>query len=64
MAADGQNFKGNNSTTGTLNGLFKETYASEKKKLIPDGKILINAIKFLERARQPGAGYNQPVVLN
>ena len=58
MAAVGAN------TTETLNGLFKELYASEKKKLIPDGKILVNSIKFIERQRQPGAGYNQPVVLN
>lgn len=59
-------FPGSNSSgpLGTLNGLFKELYASDKKKLIPDGKILINAIKFIERQKQPGAGYNQPVVLN
>lgn len=56
-------FEGANSLT-SLNGLFKELYASEKKKLVPDGKILINALKFIERQRQPGAGYNQPVVLN
>ena len=58
MALQGAN------TTQSLNGLFKELYASDKKKLIPDGKILINAIKFIERQKQPGAGYNQPVVLN
>jgi hypothetical protein len=56
-------FEGANSLS-SLNGLFKELYASDKKKLVPDGKILINAIKFIERQRQPGAGYNQPVVLN
>ena len=51
-------------TIQSLNGLFKELYASDKKKLVPDGKILINAIKFIDKQRQPGAGYNQPVVLN
>jgi hypothetical protein len=55
-------FQGANTVT-TLNGLFKELYASDKKKLVPDGKVLINALKFIERQRQPGAGYNQPVVL-
>lgn len=56
------NAPGSNDTL-TLNGLFKETYASEKKQLIPDGKIVINTIKFLERQRQPGNQYHQPVVL-
>jgi hypothetical protein len=50
--------------TQTLNGLFKQTYASEKKKLVPEGRILMNKLKFLERARQPGEAFNQPVVLN
>lgn len=46
-------YNGSNSMA-TLNGLFKETYANDKKKLIPDGKVVLNAIRFLERQRQPG----------
>ena len=56
-------YSGSNSMA-TLNGLFKETYANEKKKLIPDGKVVLNSIRFLERQRQPGNAYHQPVVLN
>jgi hypothetical protein len=33
------------------------------KRLIPDGKKVINMIPFLEKSRQPGNFYHQPVVL-
>jgi hypothetical protein len=55
-------FAGSNSVA-TLNGLFKEVYASDKKKLVPDGKVLMNKLRFVERQRQPGNAYHQPVVL-
>lgn len=42
----------------TLNGLFKEVYASDKKKLVPDGKVLMNKLRFVERQRQPGNAYH------
>jgi hypothetical protein len=48
----------------TLNGLFKERYASKLERLIPDGKKLLSKIPFISRDKQPGAAYNQPVVLN
>lgn len=50
-------------TVGTLNGLFKETYADKLKELIPDGVKLLNRIKFLPKDKQPGNLYHQPVVL-
>jgi hypothetical protein len=37
-----------------LNGLFKETYESKLKDLIPDGVKLLNSIKFMEKSKQPG----------
>jgi hypothetical protein len=50
-------------TVGTLNGLFKETYADKLKELIPDGVKLLNKIDFMQKDRQPGNLYHQPVVL-
>ncbi len=47
----------------TLDGLFKEVYADRMERLIPDGKKVLNRIKFLSKEKQPGASYNQPVVL-
>lgn len=43
-----------NSATANLNGLFKETYESKLKDLIPDGVKLLNSIKFMEKSKQPG----------
>jgi len=48
---------------GTLNGLFKETYADSLKELIPDGVKLLNKIKFMSKDKQPGNLYHQPVIL-
>lgn len=42
----------------TLNGMFKETYASMLKDLIPDGVKIINKIKFMEKSKQPGNLYH------
>lgn len=47
----------------TLNGLFKERYASKMERLIPDGKKLLNEIPFISKDKQPGNAYHQPVVL-
>lgn len=48
---------------GTLNGLFKETYADKLQELIPDGVKLLNKIKFMSKDKQPGNLYHQPVIL-
>jgi hypothetical protein len=50
-------------TVGTLNGLFKETYADKLQELIPDGVKLLNKIKFMVKGKQPGNLYHQPVIL-
>lgn len=46
-----------------LNGLFKETYESKLKDLIPDGVKLLNSIKFMEKSKQPGNQFHSPVIL-
>ncbi len=50
-------------TIGTLNGLFKETYADKLKELIPDGVKLLNRIHFIAKEKMPGNLYHQPVIL-
>jgi hypothetical protein len=50
-------------TLSTMNGLFKEVYASKLENLIPDGVQLLNMIPFVKREAQPGNLYHQPVVL-
>jgi hypothetical protein len=50
-------------SVGTLNGFFKETYASKLEELIPDGVKLMNKIKFMSKDKQPGNLYHQPVIL-
>jgi hypothetical protein len=50
-------------TIGNLNGLFKQTYADKMKELIPDQVKLLNMVKFMEKSKQPGDLYHQPVVL-
>jgi hypothetical protein len=50
-------------SVGTLNGMFKETYADKLKELIPDGVKLLNKIEFMAKERQPGNLYHQPVIL-
>jgi hypothetical protein len=51
-------------TLDTLNGLFKEAYASDLEDLIPDGTKLLQRIPFAKKEYQPGNFYHQPVVLN
>ena len=50
-------------TIGTLNGLFKETYADKLQELIPDGVKLLNRIKFQSKDKQPGNLFHQPIIL-
>jgi hypothetical protein len=50
-------------TVGSLNGLFKESYADKLGELIPDGVKLLNKIKFMSKEKQPGNLYHQPVIL-
>ncbi len=50
-------------TLETLDGFFKESYASKLEKLIPEDTPLMNAIKFMSADKQPGGNYNQPVIL-
>lgn len=50
-------------TLATLNGLFKEVYASKLEQLIPDGVKLYKMIPFASREKQIGNNYNQPVIL-
>lgn len=56
-------YSGSNSMA-SLNGLFKERYADNMKRLIPEGFKAVNMIPFLPKDRQPGNLYHQPVVLN
>jgi len=55
-------YSGSNSVA-TLNGNFKEVYADKMERLIPDGKKILQKIKFVSRDRMPGNAYHQPVVL-
>lgn len=52
-----------NNSIGSLNGLFKETYADKLQELIPDGVKLLNKIKFMAKDKQPGNLFHQPVIL-
>lgn len=53
----------NNTFAGSLNALFKETYADKIENLIPEGLKLYNQIKFMSKDKQPGNLYHQPVIL-
>lgn len=46
----------NNATS--LNGLFKEVYEDNLKRLIPDGKKILQAIKFVSKDKMPGNAYH------
>lgn len=49
---------------GTLNGLFKESYAKTIKDLVPEGVKLYNMIEFNGAEKQPGNFYHAPVSLS
>ena len=55
-------YSGANSAA-SLNGLFKEVYEDNLKRLIPDGKKVLSRVKFVSKDKQPGNAYHQPVVL-
>ncbi len=63
MASTANTFGNPQGTVGTLNGMFKETYADKLGELIPDGVKLMNRIKFMSKDKQPGNLYHQPVIL-
>lgn len=63
MSASANTWGNPSGTVGTLNGLFKETYANELENLIPDGVKILNKIKFQSREKQPGNLFHQPVIL-
>ena len=50
-------------TLDTLNGLFKEAYASDMKDLTPEGFKLVKRIPFAKRESQLGNLYHQPKLL-
>ena len=50
-------------SVGNLNGMFKDTYESKLKNLIPEGLKLMKDIKFLQKSKQPGNIFNSPVIL-
>jgi hypothetical protein len=56
-------FGTSDNVSGNLNGFFKERYADKLQELIPDGVKLYNAIKFIEKSKQGGNLYHQPVIL-
>lgn len=51
-------------TVSTLNGLFKEVYASKIENLIPDGVKLLKLVPYIESAKEIGNFYHQPVQLS
>jgi hypothetical protein len=56
------NFPGSNDIV-ELNGLFKKVYADKLENIIPDGKKVVNLIKFLPKNKATGADYNQAIIL-
>jgi hypothetical protein len=52
-----------NNTLESLNGFFKETYADQLKKLIPEDTPLLQMIDFMSKDKQPGNNFHQPVIL-
>lgn len=50
-------------TLSTLNGMFKQVYGDKIENLIPDGVKLYKLVKFAPKSEQPGAAFNQPVIL-
>jgi len=52
-----------NTFSGSLNALFKETYADKLENLVPEGLKLYKMIKFMAKDKAPGNLYHQPVIL-
>ena len=53
----------NPETVASLNGLFKEVYSDGIKDLVPAPLKLQKMVKFVEKAKQIGNIYHQPVLL-
>lgn len=51
-------------TTTTLNGLYKEVYASKIKDLIPESDVLLKMDNFVSKDQREGNLYHQPVLLS
>ena len=47
----------------SLNGLFKESYASKIKDLVPEGVKLFKMVEFNSRDKAPGNLYHEPLTL-
>lgn len=51
-------------TPAQLSGLFKEVYGDEIINLIPESAKLVKMVKFVERDKENGGFYNQPVIVS
>jgi hypothetical protein len=49
----------NGMSVDSLNGLFKTVYADKLERLIPDGKKVLQMIKFASKDKMPGGAYQQ-----
>lgn len=50
-------------TTAALDGLFYEVYASEIENLIPEVAKVVKLVPFVEKSKESGGYYNQPVIV-
>lgn len=50
-----------NNNMDTLNGLFKVVYADKLQNIIPEGTKLLKQIPFVQKDKQQGSQYSQPV---
>lgn len=51
-------------TVPSLNALFKEVYAEQVEKLIPERERVLKNVPFVAADKQNGSNYNQPVILS
>lgn len=51
-------------TVATLDGHFKQVYASKLRNLVPEGTPLYKMIEFISAEKQPGDFYHQPIILS
>lgn len=56
------NYTGSNDIT-VIDGLFKKVYSERLENIIPDGKKVVNMIKFLPKNKATGQDYNQAIIL-
>ena len=50
-------------TVTTLDAFYKEVYADNISKLIPDHEMLMKNVPFVKNSQKNGGSYNQPVIL-